>query len=154
MSLSILIDDRAKLKMCVRDIFRAYRKHGRLKVAITAGRRSILQNSLQHRIYAMMDKKLKWGTDDIKAHCKLHYGVPIMREQDLFNEIYCTAILRNLDYDQKLKLMHGEMFRVTSLMTVEQGSRYISQLFKFGAEQGCDLSDATREFDELERYVR
>ena len=105
----------------VRDAFRV---HGRCKVKVTTGKRSLNQNDLSHVWYEQLACELR--EDDAlgwKCYCKLHHGVPILRAEDSeFRETYDSAI-KGLTYEQKLRVMR--ILPVTSLMTKAQLSAYL-----------------------------
>ena len=88
--------------------------------------RSSEQNALGHVWYAQVAATLREDTaEGIKCYCKLHFGVPILREDPDFRERY-DSTLKGLTYEQKLKIM--VWFPVTSLMKVEQKSLYLEQI--------------------------
>ena len=102
----------------------AFRVHGRCKVKVTTGKRSINQNDFSHVWYEQLACELR--EDDAlgwKCYCKLHHGVPILRAEDAeFRETYDSAI-KGLAYEQKLRVMR--ILPVTSLMTKAQLSAYL-----------------------------
>lgn len=110
----------------VRDAFRV---HGRCKVKVTTGKRSINQNDLSHVWYEQLACELR--EDDAlgwKCYCKLHHGVPILRAEDSeFRETY-DAVLLPLTYEQKREAM--KCWPVTSLMTKAQLSKYLEEVQK------------------------
>jgi hypothetical protein len=112
------------LAQALGEIREAYRTHGRCKVKITTGKRSLNQNDLSHAWYEQLAVELR--DDDAlgwKCYCKLHHGVPILRAEDAeFRETYDGAI-KGLDYEQKLRVMR--ILPVTSLMTKAQLSAYL-----------------------------
>jgi len=93
------------------------------EVKIPVRGRSLPQNSLWAVWYNQIGKELGQTPAEIKAECKLIYGVPILRAEDEeFRELYDRAI-KPLDYDTKLQLMN-ERFKVTSLFSKHQGIVY------------------------------
>lgn len=96
------------------------------------------QNAISHAWYVQLASEmpdhdaLGW-----KCHCKLHYGVPILRaEDDTFREAYDAAI-KGLTYEQKLKVMR--ILPVTSLMSTKQLSKYLEAMKEEFAEHGVRL---------------
>lgn len=76
--------------------------------------------------------------EEVREYWKLHFGVPIKREDDDFREVYDAAI-KPLPYDLKLKAMR--VMAVTSEMTVRQMVRYLDAVQRECAEQGIRLTD-------------
>ena len=105
----------------VRDL---YRVHGRCKVKVTSGKRSLNQNDISHVWYEQM--ALEDRQHDAREHrryCKLHHGVPILRaESEEFRAAY-DAVIRPLAYPVKLVAM--DHWPVTSLMNKAQMTKYL-----------------------------
>jgi hypothetical protein len=100
-----------------------YERHKFLRISVKAGKdRSLPQNSLTHAWYGQIARELR-EDDELgwKCYCKLHHGVPLMREDDEFRATY-DAVIKPLTYEQKLIAMR--CWPVTSLMTKEQLSKY------------------------------
>ena len=78
---------------------------------------------------------------DVRAYCKLHYGVPILREDnDDFREDY-DQIVRPLSYENKLKIMVEPLdLPVTRIMSVDQMQRYMEEVEKYGYSFGVELT--------------
>ena len=91
-------------------------------------KRSILQNDLSHAWYKQLAKELP--DDNVlgwKNYCKLNYGVPILRADDIkFKEFYDGAIKNSFSYEQKLNCMN--YFPITSLMNTKQLSFYLDMI--------------------------
>ncbi len=97
-----------------------------VKVA-KGGKRSLPANALSHVWYADIAKIRSEPVVDARCHCKLHYGVPILRaESPEFRELYDRAILKTLSYEEKLKAMR--ILPVTSLMTKDQMCMYLNHV--------------------------
>lgn len=111
------------------EVREAFRVHGRCKVKVTTGKRSLNQNDLSHAWYEQIACELR--EDDAlgwKCYCKLHHGVPILRAEDSdFRETY-DAVLLPLTYEQKREAM--KCWPVTSLMTKPQLSKYLEEVQK------------------------
>lgn len=91
-------------------------------------KRTLEQNALSHLWYCEICLHLDNGetVEDIKAYCKLHHGVPIMRRDDVeFREVYDKAI-KGLTYEQKREIM--KILPVTSLMKTAQLSEYLEKV--------------------------
>ncbi|RWL14836.1 MAG: hypothetical protein EOR57_31315 [Mesorhizobium sp.] len=110
-------------------------------VDITEGRdRSSEQNRLAFKWYVEISDQTGEDREDVRARCKLEIGVPILREaQDKFRATY-DRLIRPLPYPEKLSLVRDTELPVTSLMNVEQMSRYMDIVFRRHAEIGVVLT--------------
>jgi hypothetical protein len=110
-------------------------------VDITEGRdRSIEQNRLAFKWYAEISDQTGEDREDVRARCKLEIGVPILRaEQEKFRATY-DRLIRPLSYPEKLALVRDIELPVTSLMNVDQMSRYLDIVFRRHAEMGVVLT--------------
>ena len=93
--------------------------------------RSIEQNKLQHLWINEAAEQLGEDTPEgYRAFCKLHYGVPILRnENDDFREAYDKHI-RPHSYEDKLAMMAIPLdFPVTRLMKMGQKKRYLDDIY-------------------------
>lgn len=113
-------------------------------VQITKGApRSIEQNRLQRKWLIEAAEQLGEGEpEDYRAYCKLHFGVPILRnENEAFREQY-DAIVKPLAYEQKLEAMKEPLdLPVTRLMTAKQKTRYLDQMHIFFRSKGVKLTE-------------
>jgi len=110
-------------------------------VDITEGRdRSTEQNRLAFKWYIEISDQTGEDREDVRARCKLEIGVPILREaHDKFRQTY-DRLIRPLRYPEKLALIRDTELPVTSLMNVEQMSRYLDIVFRRHAEVGVVLT--------------
>jgi hypothetical protein len=100
--------------------------------------RSLDQNEMIHALYKQIaEQKQDESFKDIRRHCKLHSGVPILRrDQQEFRNFYDTA-LKRLDYEFKLESM--DFVPVTSRMNKKQASEYIEEVIREYSQQGLCL---------------
>jgi hypothetical protein len=100
--------------------------------------RSLDQNEMIHAIYKQVaEQKQDESFRDIRRHCKLHSGVPILRrDQQQFRDFYDTA-LKHLDYQFKLESM--DFVPVTSRMSKKQATEYIDEIIREYSQQGLCL---------------
>lgn len=105
-------------------------------------KRSNEQNKLQRKWMSEAEEQGDQTAEEYRAYCKLHFGVPIMRQQsDLFREKY-DRIVRPLAYTQKLELMMVPFdFPVTRMMTTANEKKYLDQVYLFFTGQGFKLTD-------------
>ena len=82
------------------------------------------------------------SAEDKRAYCKLHFGVPILRNE---NEEFCSAydrVFRSLPYETKLELMKVPFdFPVTRLMRTGQKKRYLDDVWHYYTALGVQLTD-------------
>ena len=112
------------------EIRAARAKHGKCKVTIRAGKRSLDHNAVSHIWYAQIATELREDTPEgVHRECKLLYGVPILRAEDEdFRAFYDAAIKHVLTYAEKLAAMR--YIPVTSLMNPAQMKRYTDDMQK------------------------
>jgi hypothetical protein len=110
-------------------------------VEITEGRdRSTEQNRLAFKWYGEISDQTGEDREDVRARCKLEIGVPILRnEQERFRATY-DRLIRPFSYAEKLELIRDTELPVTSLMNVEQMSRFMDLVFRRHAEIGVVLT--------------
>jgi hypothetical protein len=115
-----------------------------LTVQITAvGKRSARQNRLNRQWMLDIASQLDgWGAEYARGYCKLHFGVPILRnENEDFAKKY-NDVVRPLPYEIKIKLMMTPHdLAVTRLMTVKQQTAYLDAVHRHFSEQGVVLTD-------------
>ena len=71
-------------------------------VAFCGEGRSVEQNALFHALIRQVAKqKGDESIEEVKRYAKLHFGVPIMREDDGFREKYDRLIKGRLNYEEK-----------------------------------------------------
>ncbi len=109
---------------------------------VKGAKRSIEQNRLQQKWMAEAAQQLEGYTaEEHRGFCKLHFGVPILREEDqVFREKY-DRIIKPMSYEHKLECMMVPFdFPVTRLMTAKQKSRYLDIIVRHFMEKGVALS--------------
>ena len=111
-------------------------------MTVESGRkRSIEQNSLSHKWYQeIADQRGDTTPSEVKAECKLMFGVPILREEnEKFRETY-DRVLKPFSYEQKVEFILRTELPITSLMNVKQLTRYLDDLHLFWAKRGIILT--------------
>lgn len=113
-----------------------------LTVTMAEGRhRSAEQNALQWKwCQEVASQKGDQTATEIQAYNKLHFGVPILREENEAFRLVYDEFIRPHTYESKLKLMEGDTFGVTRLMNTKQKTRYLDAICKHWLEQGMVLS--------------
>ena len=116
-------------------------------VSIRDGRnRSVEQNRLQRLWLNEAADQLKEHTaEGYRAYCKLHYGVPILRnENEDFREAYDNHI-RPHSYEDKLAMMAVPLdFPVTRLMKMGQKKRYLDDIYQHFLGLGVLLTEPNK----------
>jgi len=112
-------------------------------VNITKGiHRTTDQNRLQWLWLNEIAEQLGDRTaEEIRAECKLRFGVPILRaENEAFRDKY-DRIVKPLPYEAKIELMGEPIdFPVTRLMTTKQLTQYLDAIYAHYTAQGCRLT--------------
>lgn len=112
-------------------------------VTITQGAaRSDLQNRLAQRWFTDIARQLGDQThEEVRAECKLRFGVPILRaENEAFRQSY-DATIRPLPYAAKLEAMRVLDLPVTRLMTVKQMTAFMDEMQREWSGKGVRLTD-------------
>jgi hypothetical protein len=106
--------------------------------------RSLAQNRLQRMWLNEIADYTGSSPEEIRGWCKLHLGIPIMREHEGFRKAWASNIKKGgLNYDQKIALMMEPLdLPVTRLMTTEQKTRYLDQMWlHFTEKVGVTLTN-------------
>ena len=103
--------------------------------------RSSLQNRLSHRWYADISRQLgDQTTDEVRAYCKLQFGIPIMRENEAFQLAY-DNVMGGRGYGERLAIIQSLDLPVTRLMTVTQMTAFMDEMQRHWSGQGVRLTD-------------
>jgi len=137
--MTTVVNSAERLQTILGDIREQYAQHKYLRVTIKTGKdRSLDQNAISHAWYEQVARELRQDTPiRIKAECKLRYGVPILRAEDVEFRAFYDGALKRLNYEQKLKAM--EYVPITSRMSVKQLSYYLEDMQREYAHQGVIL---------------
>lgn len=114
-----------------------------ITVSIKQGKhRTNNQNKLQRKWMIEAAEQLQDQTaEQYRAYCKLHFGVPILRNED---DEFCARydeVVKPLPYEAKLKLMQVPFdFGVTSLMTTKQKTQYLDAVRAHFERLGVQLT--------------
>lgn len=106
-----------------------------------AKHRTVEQNKLQMKWLSEASEWLDQSPEELRAYCKLHFGVPILRNEDeKFQKLYDEHV-RPYSYEEKLKFMMVPWdFPVTRLMTTVQKTQYLDIMYKHFVKLGCVLT--------------
>lgn len=110
--------------------------------AVSGKHRSNAQNRLMQKWYREIAKQWYETPEYVRGYCKLHFGIPILRnENSNFKERY-DAVLKNKTYEDKMALMMTPFdLPVTSIMTTRQHKEYLDTMSQFFIEKGFALTE-------------
>jgi hypothetical protein len=110
-------------------------KESPITIEIVPEKRNLDQNAMIYALYTQIaSQKQDMTVGDIKRHCKLHIGIPILRQHDeQFRKFYNEALLHR-EYEVKLAAM--DYMPVTSIMNKKVCAEYITELMRYWSEQG------------------
>lgn len=75
---------------------------------------------------------------DVRRHCKLHYGIGILKGANSNFSIWYDSAIKGLNYEDKLLLM--TYMEVTSLFNKAQATEYIDTIIREYQKQGFNLA--------------
>lgn len=134
----IIINSEPALQAAIGILRETWGESKYVRMSLKSRKRSLDQNALAAVWYEQMAREDR--QDDAlghKCYCKLHHGVPVLRAEDAeFREFYDGA-LKGLAYTQKIAAM--KYLPVTSLMTVEQLSKYLQAVHDDYGTRGIHL---------------
>lgn len=149
--MKILINSQEKLAEAIGAIQRTFAEKKYLTIQVKTGRdRTLDQNALWFAMYKRISQVMGWPIEDARAHCKLHFGVPMMRNQcDEFRFTWDECFI-HLDYERKLRIMiqfgHSvEGLPVTRGFNRAQGIEYTNRIVDDFREQGVFFDDLLSE---------
>lgn len=114
-----------------------------MTVTVTQGAsRRPAQNRLAQRWFTDVSRQLGDQThEEVRAFCKLHFGVPILRAE---NEAFCQSYdrtMKHLPYEEKLAAVQAFDLPVTRLMTVKQMTAFMDAMQRHWIGVGVRLTD-------------
>lgn len=112
-------------------------------VNIASGKhRTVQQNRLQRKWMQEIAEHFDGNTpEEVRGYCKLHLGVPILREENPDFRAKYDAIIKPMPYAHKLAAMMEPLdFPITRLMTTRQKTAYLDAVHKHWTERGVILS--------------
>lgn len=115
-------------------------------VSVADGKkRSTFQNRLQRKWVSEIADQMTdtfESAEDVRAYCKLHFGVPILRNENEAFRIEYDKIIKPMAYETKLKLMSEPFdFGVTRQMNTIQKKKYLDAVQKHFNERGIILTN-------------
>lgn len=121
---------------------------------IAAGRKRTLDQNRLQRLWVkeIAEQKPEHTAEEWRGHCKLHFGVPILRNENEEFRLAYDRVVKPLPYEQKLLAMMVPLdMPVTSIMTSKQKTAYLDQVHRQFSEQGVILTDPSGLLSSIER---
>lgn len=110
-------------------------------VDVTDGRdRSAEQNRLSHKWYGEIAEQTGEDREDVRARCKLRFGLPILMESSEGFRDLCRRRIKPLSHEERIELIREFDMPITRLMNVTQMSQYMDEVFRRHAEMGIALT--------------
>lgn len=104
--------------------------------------RSTAQNRLAQRWFTDIATQLGDQThEDVRAECKLHFGVPILRAENEAFRLSYDRVIKALPYEEKLAAIKAFDLPVTRLMNVKQMTAFMDEMQRHWTGQGVRLTD-------------
>lgn len=129
------VDDLALLKVYLEQRKRPF------TVDITDGRdRSAEQNRLSHKWYAEISAQTGEEVEEVRARCKLRFGLPILMEASPEFRDLCRRRIKPLSHEERIEVIRDFDIPVTRLMNVEQMTEYLDTMFRYHARFGIELT--------------
>ena len=100
------------------------------------------QNRLQRLWLTEASEQLGQSVEELRAYCKLHFGVPILRNEDEDFRTAYDRVIRPHSYEDKLCMMAVPLdFPVTRLMKTGQKKRYLDDIYVHFTGLGVKLTE-------------
>lgn len=114
-----------------------------ITVSYTQGdSRSKAQNALAFRWYQDIAGQLGDRThEDVRAYCKLHHGIPIMRRDDEVYRAEYDKVFKPMAYEDKLNAIQVFDLPVTRNMRVKQMVEFMDAVSREFSQLGVSLTD-------------
>lgn len=110
-------------------------------VDITDGRdRSTEQNRLAFKWYVEISEQTGEDREDVRARCKLKFGLPILMESSEPFRDLCRRRIKPLGMGERIELIRDFDIPITRLMKVDQMTRYLDEMFRHHAAFGIELT--------------
>lgn len=110
-------------------------------VDITEGRdRSTEQNRLAFKWYVEISEQTGEEREDVRARCKLRFGLPILMESSEAFRDLCHRRIKPLTHAERIEVIRDFDIPITRLMKVDQMTRYLDDVFRHHAQFGIALT--------------
>lgn len=110
-------------------------------VEITDGRdRSAEQNKLAFKWYAEIAEQTGEDREEVRARCKLKFGLPILMESSEAFRDLCRRRIKPLSYAERIEVIRDFDIPITRLLNVAQMSDYLDQMHRYHLQYGIELT--------------
>lgn len=110
-------------------------------------KRSIPQNRLQRLWMNEAESQGDQTAEEYRGFCKLHFGIPILRESSEDYRALYDKIIRPHSYEDKLKMMMVPIdYPVTRAMTKDQKRQYLNAIYAHFTGLGFKLTEPDDDF--------
>jgi hypothetical protein len=100
------------------------------------------QNRLSQRWFTDVALQLGDRThEDVRAMCKLHFGVPILRAENEAFRVSYDRTMKHLSYEEKLAAIKDFDLPVTRQMNAKQMTAFMDATSQYWSEKGVRLTD-------------
>src|SRR5690606_17760663 len=145
----VSVNSAAKLSEAITKLTAMFREKKYVVVSLRPGKdRTLDQNALWFALYERIAQMTSIGdTEDARRYCKLHFGVPIMRNADADFRDAWNRLFLHLTYEEKLELMGPcsifgpDGFPVTRLFNRAQGIAYTDRIVEEFTGRGVFFGD-------------
>jgi len=104
--------------------------------------RTAQQNRLQRKWMSEAAEQGDMTAEEFRGLCKLHIGVPMLREADEHFRAEYDRVIKPLPYEIKLACMMEPFdFSVTRLMKVKMKAQYLDQVYVYLTGLGFKLTE-------------
>lgn len=146
--MKFLVNSNETLAQGISRLQQAYAEKRYVVMTLKTGRdRTLDQNRLWFGMYQRIAQVLDWHVEDARRYCKLHFGIPIMRNgSDEYREQY-DRLMRPHSYEYKLELMGScalfgpDGYAVTRLFDRKQGVEYTEAIAAEFGQHGVFFDD-------------
>ena len=108
-------------------------------VQVMGADRTSNQNAMINALYGDIARQAQdQSVLDVRRHCKLHYGIGILKGANSNFSIWYDSAIKGLNYEDKLLLM--TYMEVTSLFNKAQATEYIDTIIREYQKQGFNLA--------------
>ena len=110
--------------------------------------RTLEQNRMMWQWFKDAENQGQMKAWEYRAHCKLFFGVPILRrDSESYRETYDRLVKNRFTLEEKLALMVEPMdFPVTSAMSVKQKSEFLDAMREWLESEGIVLTNTEEMF--------
>lgn len=128
-----------------RDLLVTFIREQKLPFTVTierGKRRTAAQNRLQREwCREIAEQTGEYTPEEVRGFNKLHFGVPILREENEDFRLKYDAVVKPLPYQHKLLAMQEPLdMPVTRMMTTEQKTRYLDAIYQHWSGRGVLLT--------------